>query len=82
MSWCTRNKWFGSEGLAGTLILWYTCKAFFRGKHIAFKAFKDKEKDHARMYLASEIKRLEEDLKQNPLPQSVEHLQMVYDKLN
>lgn len=52
-----------------------------RGEFIAFKVLRDKENEQARAHLASEIKRLEEDLKQNQLPQTVESLQAVYDEL-
>lgn len=68
-----------NRGSARTPILWDTCKAFLRGKLIAFKMFRDREKGWVRPHLVSEISRLEKDLKQNPLTHNVKHLQVVYD---
>lgn len=62
-------------------IVWDACKAFLRGKLIAFKAYKDKINNLRRNNLLLNIRDLERDLKQNPQQEKIEQLQIVYDEL-
>lgn len=53
-----------NRGSVGTVVVWDACKAF---KHIAFKAHKDRINNLRTNNLLSNIRNLEDELKQNPL---------------
>lgn len=57
------------------------CKSFLRGKLIALKAFREKDKNSVRVKLKLEIERLESEVKQNPLTNTVKQLDAIYDAL-
>lgn len=70
-----------NKGSSKVTILWDACKAFLRGKLIALKAFRDKEKNSARVKLKLEIERLESETKQDPVSNNVKPLDATYDAL-
>lgn len=70
-----------NQDTAGKTFVWDTCKVYFRGQIMAFKAHRVKERNQVRTEIITKIHELEVDMKRVLEREKAEDLHRAYDVL-